>query len=153
MGALAATIASFLVTHLNLYGWSQKLGFAVTEVLLQLMPGRPQRRPDVAFIPYTGWQPPQREDPPAWPVVPLLTAEVISPTNTADDLEQKLQDYFVAGVRMVWVVYPVLRRVYVYESLTQVRILTEKDELDGGAVLPGFRVGIAALFAALVQPT
>jgi Uma2 family endonuclease len=153
MGALAATIASFLVTHLNNYGWSQQLGFAVAEVMLQLMPDRHQRRPEVAFISYAGWRPPQQEDPPAWPVVPLLTAEVISPTNTGDEIEQKLQDYFAAGVRMVWVVYPVFRRVYVYESLTQVRILTETDELDGGAVLPGFRIGIAALFAALVKPT
>ena len=54
MGALAATIASFLVTHLNVYGWSQQLGFAVAEVMLQLMPDRPQRRPDVAFIAYAG---------------------------------------------------------------------------------------------------
>jgi Uma2 family endonuclease len=151
MGALAATIASFLVTHLNIYGWSQQLGFAVAEAMFQLTPDRAQRRPDVAFIAYANWQLPQREDPPAWPVVPLLAAEVISPTNTAEDIEEKLQDYFAAGVRTVWVVYPVLRRVYVYESLTQVRILTEKDDLDGGAALPGFRVGIAALFAALAK--
>jgi Uma2 family endonuclease len=151
MGALAATTASFLVTHLNIYGWARQLGFAVAEVMLQLAPDRPQRRPDVAFIAYSEWQPPRREDPPAWPVVPLLTAEVISPTNTAKDIEEKLDDYFAAGVGVVWVVYPTLGRVYVYESLTQVRILTEKDDLDGGAVLPGFRVGISALFAALVK--
>ena len=125
MGALAATIASFLVTHLNNYGWSKQLGFAVAEAMLQLAPDRPQRRPDVAFIGYANWRPSSHEDPPAWPVVPLLAAEVVSPTNTAEDMEQKLQDYFAAGVRMVWVVYPVLRRVYVYESLTRVRILTE----------------------------
>ena len=65
--------------------------------------------------------------------MPLLAAEVVSPTNTAEDMEQKLQEYFAAGVRMVWVVYPVLRRVYVYESLTRVRILTETDDLDGDA--------------------
>ncbi len=110
MGALAATIASFLVTHLNNYGWSKQLGFAVAEAMLQLAPDRPQRRPDVAFIGYANWRPSSHEDPPAWPVVPLLAAEVVSPTNTAEDMEQKLQDYFVAGVRMVWVVYPVLRR-------------------------------------------
>ena len=152
MGALAATIASFLVTHLNNYGWARPLGFAVAEALFQLAPGRPQRRPDLAFVAYADWQPPE-EDPPAWAVVPLLAAEVVSPTNTADEIERKLQDYFAAGVRTVWVVYPVLRRVYVYESLTQVRILTEGDELDGGAALPGFRVGIAGLFAALAKTT
>jgi Uma2 family endonuclease len=151
MGVLGATIASFLVTHLNIYGWSQKLGFAVAEAMFQLAPDRAQRRPDIAFIAYAGLQPSRRDDPPAWAVVPLLAAEVLSPTNTAESIEEKLQDYFAAGVRTVWVVHPVLGQVYVYESLTQVRILTEKDELDGGAALPGFRVAIQALFAALGQ--
>src|SRR5436309_2758458 len=45
MGALAATIASFLVTHLNMFAWPRKLGFAVAEVMFQLQAGRPQRRP------------------------------------------------------------------------------------------------------------
>jgi Uma2 family endonuclease len=154
MGALAATIATFLATHLNLYGWSQKRGFAVTEVMFQLRADRPQRRPDVAFIDYANWQaPPPREDPPALAVVPVLAAEVVSPTNTASEIEDKLEDYFAAGVRLVWVVYPVPRRVYVYESLTQVRILTGNDEMDGGTALPGFRLAIPALFAALVNPT
>lgn len=153
MGALAATIASFLVTHLNLFGWTNKLGFAVTEVLFRLRPDLPQRRPDLAFIAYDRWQvPAQLEDPLAWDVVPNLAAEVVSPSNTAEEVEQKLQDYFTSGVQLVWGIHPIRRRVYVYESLTQVRILTENDALDGGTVLPGFRLGIANLFAALRKP-
>jgi hypothetical protein len=46
----------------------------------------------------------------------------------------------------MWVIYPTQRLVYVYESPRQPKILGEADELDGGAVLPGFRTPIASLF-------
>jgi Uma2 family endonuclease len=153
MGALAGTIASLLMSHLNIFAWQHRLGFAVAEVTFRLLAGRPQRRPDVAFIPYDRWNPlPPTEDPPAWDVVPTLTVEVVSPNDSITELDEKLRDYFDAGVRLVWVLNPTLRRVSVYESFTRVRILQENDELDGGPVLPGFRLRIADLFAVLVIP-
>ena len=57
-----------------------------------------------------------------------------------------MEEYFRAGVRLVWVIYPDLNQVYVYESPSKVRILHQSDELDGGTVLPGFRLKVAALF-------
>ena len=47
---------------------------------------------------------------------------------------------------LVWVVYPSLRLIQVFESMTRIRVVTAADELDGGGVLPGFRVAVAALF-------
>jgi Uma2 family endonuclease len=155
LGALAATVATLLATHLNVFALPRKLGFAVVEAMFQLQAGRPQRRPDVAFVAMDRWRashPPADNDPPAWDVVPAVAVEVISPTNTADDIEKKLQDYFAAGVGLVWVVYPVLQRVYVYTSLTDIRIVTATDALDGGTVLPGFRLPLGDLFAALAMP-
>lgn len=153
MGALAATVASFLMTHINVFALQRKLGFAVAEVMFVLRPDWPQRRPDLAFIAYDRWTfPLPVDDPPAWNVVPNLTVEVVSPKNTVDEIEDKLQDYFEAGVQLVWVVHPVRRRIYVYDSLTQVRVLTEADEIDGGSVLPGFRLKIADLYTAMLRP-
>lgn len=153
MGALAATMASLLMYYINLFALQRKLGFAVAEVMFILRPDWPQRRPDLAFIAYDRWTIPlPPEDPPAWNVVPNLTVEVVSPKNTVDEIEDKLQEYFEAGVQLVWVVHPVRRRIYVYDSLTQVRVLTETDELDGGSVLPGFRMKIADLYTAMVRP-
>jgi Uma2 family endonuclease len=154
MGALAGAIASFLVTHLNVYGWSRKLGFAVAEVLFNMHPDLPQRRPDLVFIPYSRWQTPARSapDPAVWVVVPSLAVEVVSPTNTADEVLDKLVEYFTAGVGVVWVIYPRQRVVYAYNSATDVRILAEHDELDGGIAVPGFRLRVAELFAALSLP-
>jgi Uma2 family endonuclease len=154
MGALAGAVASMLISYLNLFAWQHKLGFATSEVLFRLRPDRPQRRPDVAFVSYERWNPPPNlgDDPAALDVVPNLAVEVISPTNDAADLIDKIGEYFQAGVQLVWVIYPRQRLVYVYSSPTQNQILTETDELDGGMALPGFRVRIADLFAVLQKP-
>ena len=68
---------------------------------------------------------------------PDLAVEIVSLTNSADEVADKLEEYFKAGVRQVWVVYPVHTKVYVYSSTTAVQILAPGDELDGGDVLPG----------------
>ena len=106
-----------------------------------------KRRPDVSFVSSSRW-PLDRGIPrtSAWDVVPDLAVEVVSPTNTAEAVLAKLEEYFRAGTRLVWVVFPDQEKVYVYESPTTVRILQAGDDLDGGAVLPGFRYSLAELF-------
>lgn len=155
MGVLAATIATLLASHLNIFAWPRKLGFAVVEGMFSLGPNRSQRRPDLAFIVYAQMSTSLAgsTDPAVWEVVPNLAVEVVSPNNGASEMETKLLDYFTAGVQVVWVVYPLLRRIYAYQSPNQVQILTESDELDGGVAVPGFRLRIADLFALLEKPT
>jgi Uma2 family endonuclease len=82
----------------------------------------------------------------AWEIVPDLAVEVISKSNTLMEVVDKLDDYFHAGVRLVWVVMPVQRKIYVYRSPTDIRILQPGDDLDGGDVIPGFRVPVQDLF-------
>jgi Uma2 family endonuclease len=105
------------------------------------------RKPDVAFVAYSRW--PKSKPIPstnAWDVLPDLCVEVISPNDLADEIETKISEYFEAGVRLVWVVYPRQERFYVYDSASQVRRLTRADTLDGGSVLPGFQLPLAELF-------
>jgi Uma2 family endonuclease len=75
-----------------------------------------------------------------------LAVEVISDSNSANNVQIKMEEYFEAGVRQVWVVYPISSKVYVYESPTSVRILQVGDDLEGGSLLPGFRLSLAVLF-------
>jgi Uma2 family endonuclease len=154
MGRLASLIASVLNSMLWGFASQHKLGLPTVETLFRLSPTGPSRRPDVAFVAFDRMPASvaTTEDPPQWEVVPNLAVEIVSPTNSVDDIESKLDDYFHAGVQLVWVVHPLRRRIYVYESLTAVRILLEKDELTGEPALPGFRLPVAALFAALVKP-
>lgn len=81
-----------------------------------------------------------------------LCVEVISPTDHADEIETKINEYFEAGVRLVWVVYPRQERFYMYDSPAQVRRMTRTDTLDGGVVLPEFRLPLTELFLQAPPP-
>jgi Uma2 family endonuclease len=61
----------------------------------------------------------------------------------------KRQDYFAAGVELVWELDPVARTVAVYTSPAAPTVLGTADTLSGGGVLPGFTLPLAALFAEL----
>lgn len=80
-------------------------------------------------------------------IAPDLAIEILSEGNTAKEMEQKLIDYFAAGVRLVWYIDPQARTVRVYTSLRRSRLLHESDTLDGGKVLPGFSIPLKSLFA------
>jgi Uma2 family endonuclease len=81
------------------------------------------------------------------PFAPDLAVEVMSPSNTAREMEKKVALYFAAGARAVWVFDPKKRTTAFYTSPTDVRVLNEQDVLDGGDVLPGFRLELSKLFA------
>jgi len=55
-------------------------------------------------------------------------------------------------VGLVWVIFPVTKKIYVYSSPTRVRILQVGDDLDGEAVIPGFRVPLSTLFGRKKKP-
>lgn len=80
---------------------------------------------------------------------PDLAVEVVSPGNTRIEIHEKVKDYFGAGTRLVWVVYPKSRAIYVYRSESEVTILKADQTLEGGEVLPGFSIHIADIFAVL----
>jgi Uma2 family endonuclease len=148
MGAYEVWIATLLVARLANFARQHQLGRAVQEMLFDLTvaAGR-KRRPDVAFVSFERW-PRHRRIPrtDAWEVVPNLVVEVVSRTDSADYLADKVAEYFQAGIERVWVVFPSQEQVYAYDSPTSVRILTRTDELSGDPILPHFRLPLVALF-------
>lgn len=81
-----------------------------------------------------------------WLGAPDLAVEVVSPGDTVVEVEGKVAVWLEAQTRAVWVVSPKLRAVTVYRSLTDIVTLTEKDTLDGGDVVPGFKINVAEIF-------
>jgi Uma2 family endonuclease len=148
MGARAGRIANLLAYLLNEFARPRRLGEAMVEILFLMRPDLPQRRPDVAFVSAERWTDELNgsDDPPAYAVVPDIVVEVDSPANTAREIENKVQEYFAAGVRLVWVIYPDPGRIHVFDAPTGSRILHSRDKLDAAPVLPGFRVSVADLF-------
>jgi len=154
MSAESSVLAARLARVLSNHGIERDLGEAHPEILFKLpLQLDRNRRPDIAFVPYSRW-PRSRPIPPtnAWAVLPDLCVEVVSPTDHAEEIETKIKEYFEAGVRLVWVVYPRQEQVYVYDSPGQVRRLSRADTLDGGVVLPEFRLPLADLFLQTPPP-
>jgi Uma2 family endonuclease len=124
----------------------EKHGQAVIENLFILDDAADlQRRPDFAFVSRQRWStlPPDTN---AWNVMPDWMVEIISPSNSADEVIDKVDEYFRAGTRLVWVIYPHSQRVYVYTSPTNVTICEAADELTAAPVLPALRFRATALF-------
>jgi Uma2 family endonuclease len=153
MSYFASLVASRLNNSLSIHIDQQTPcpGQVVVEALFRIpLPKDASRKrcPDVAFVSSERW-PIDRPMSPyedAWDVVPDLAVEVVSPSDIAQNLLGKVNEYFQAGVRLVWVVYPVQRCIHVYEAWNRIRVVTETDELDGGEVLPGFRRSLDGLF-------
>jgi Uma2 family endonuclease len=150
MGVYETLFATILAEAVSAHFVSAgRPGRIVVEGLFRLRTdSRLQRRPDLAYVSYERW-PRDRPVPraAAWGVVPDLAVEVVSPSDLAVDLLEKLDDYFRAGVRLVWVVYPRHARFFVYEGPKRVTVLDATDTLDGGDVLHGFRLPLAGLFS------
>jgi Uma2 family endonuclease len=148
MGAFESDIANLLAELINEFASALRSGRAFVELLFRIDVARDlKRRPDLAFVSATRW--PYRKRVPigeGWDMVPNLAVEVVSKSNSADEILAKLTDYFRAGTELVWVVYPSVRQVYVYTSPADVRIVVESAELDGGAVIPGFHIALNRLF-------
>ena len=73
--------------------------------------------------------------------------EVISPNDTAYEVDEKVQLYLDAGTRLVWVVNPQQRTVEVHRPTSLGSILREQDELTGEDVVPGFACRVGDFFA------
>lgn len=151
----ASIIASTLLGRLGIFLKEHPLGRGVAGVLFSLpLSDSRSRRPDGAFVSFDRW-PLDRPIPiasDAWNVVPDLGVKVVSPNDLAEEILEKVSEYFRAGVELVWIVYPSQRLVHVYETFTRVHVRTDADDLDGGAVLPGFRVPVASLFPQAAPP-
>lgn len=148
MAAYAGKIASVLMMRVGPFAEAHDLGQAVVEVLFRIR-SQPklQRRPDLAYVSFDRWPRGKRTpntDP--WDVVPDLVVEVVSPSNLAEEIPTRVREYFEAGVRRAWVIYPHESLVYEYDSPRSIRVLGREDALEGGEVVPGFRLPLADLF-------
>ncbi|NDJ53440.1 MAG: hypothetical protein GYB68_10195 [Chloroflexi bacterium] len=76
---------------------------------------------------------------------PDLTLEVISPSERAAAVDDKIAPYIDAGAQEVWVMYPTKRRIHIYPA-DQVLCFSIDDELTGSSVLPGFSTPMQHIF-------
>lgn len=101
--------------------------------------------PDLAFV--RGERiPPEGFPPGCFPGPPDLAVEVVSPDDSAVEVEEKVQRYLKTGVQIVCTVNPKLETVAVYRSMSDIRILTIQDVLTLEDLRPGFSLPVRQIF-------
>jgi Uma2 family endonuclease len=149
MGWKSSVIGGEVGFLLKAHCKAHNLGWvAPADASYQWFPDAPNkvRRPDVSFIRLERM--PADEEPEGHcRIAPDLAVEVTSPNDLFDDVEEKVEEYLTAGVRLVWVVHPSTRTVRVRRADGTISLLREADELSGEDVVPGFRCRVSDLFA------
>ncbi len=141
---IALTIAFALKTFVN----PRKLGIVSgPDGTLRMAIGR-LRSPDVSFISVNDLPGGKRPKDRVPKLPPTLAVEIISDGNTAEEMQQKIREYFDSASKLVWLVYPKTKTVAVYDAPTEqpTQILAGSDTLSGGAVLPGFTITLKEVF-------
>jgi Uma2 family endonuclease len=147
MGARESIVAMTIGRRIGNFIDPENLGVVIGEGgPLRLLPGL-VRLPHVSFISWKTIGADEFPEAPIADLAPDLAVEVISEGNTRKEMERKLRDYFVSGVRLVWLVYPKTQTVEVYTSPDEMRRVGKNQALDGGDVLPGFRLTLKDMFA------
>jgi Uma2 family endonuclease len=111
---------------------------------------RTVRNPDTSFVRAEHLPPggPQRG---FLKMAPDLAVEILSPDESAWELEEKLDDYRAAGTPLLWVLNPGRRTVRIVSADAPDRWLRGDEVLDGGAVIPGFQCRVSDLFEGLAE--
>jgi Uma2 family endonuclease len=147
VGYYESLLAATLIHLLREFVEKHDLGIVLgPDGTLRILPDQ-VRIPDVCVILWGRF--PERQLPrePIPAIAPDLAVEILSEGNTPGEMERKRHDYFRAGVRLVWYLDAKARTVHVYSGPEQGAVVALDGLLEGGDVLPGFRLPLAELFA------
>jgi Uma2 family endonuclease len=137
---------NFIVFLLNLYNYEHQRG----EILIGEVgcytrgDNHTVRMADIAFVIQD--RVPEKIPSGYGHIPPDLVVEIVSPGDSAGEIEEKIQEWLNFGVRLLWVVYPKTQRVYVYQPGSQPVILKADETITGGDILPGFSAKVIKFF-------
>jgi Uma2 family endonuclease len=151
MGQEASRVEVRLIRYLDEYAEANGGGAFSSSCGYQIFPHEPRRvrYPDASFI--------RAERLPAGGLlrghsrtVPDLAVEVVSPNDTAEEIDARVKDFLRVGAPLVWVAYPATRSVDIFRGDGTGGWRAEGQELSGEDVLPGFTCRVADLFRGIV---
>jgi Uma2 family endonuclease len=151
MGAKSARVGLNVTSLLNNYAQPKNLGLVFPDGCgYQAFPKEPQRvrYPDGSFV-RQGRLADDKAPEGHVRIAPDLMIEVVSPNDAAWEIDQRVDDFLRAGTRLVWVIYPDTRTVWVHRQGGSSARLGANDQLGGEDVVPGFVCSVADLFVGI----
>ena len=146
MGFFESRLASILFAMIETWLAKNNIGFAVADGAMTRLQHGLVRIPDACFIRWDRVGSQEVPQDAICGIVPNLAIEIVSRTNTRAEIDRKRNEYFEAGVELVWIAYPTTVTVEVWTTARDCHIIGIDDTLGGGTVLPGFTVSIREWF-------
>ena len=146
MGYFESRLASILFAMIETWLAQNDIGYAMADGALTRLQHGLVRIPDACFIRWDRVGSQEVPQDAICGIVPNLAIEVVSRTNTRAEIDRKRNEYFEAGVDLVWIAYPTTMTVEVWTTARDCHIIGIDETLDGGTVLPGFTVSIREWF-------
>lgn len=150
IGSLASRTALRIGKLLGNFLDASQAGEGYSEQTYQCFAHEPTlvRRPDISFIAASRLGDVPEEG--HIPIVPDLAIEVVSPNDKIYELDEKLADYRLAGVKSVWVVNPKHRTIRIHRRDHAYAELHDTETLIDESVLPGFSVAVKDLLPPVI---
>ena len=141
-------ICADLLVAMRTFAQAHRLGAVLGSSAGFWMRDRNCRAPDISFITKArlislGFTPSTKK---FFPGAPDLAVEVLAPSNTRVEIDERLKDFFASGTQIAWIINPKDESAEICHSLDERKLLGSGADLDGEHLLPGFRYPIADLF-------
>jgi Uma2 family endonuclease len=149
VGAIESYLNLLLSQFLTQYVRDNNLGITLGPDGMLRYTKRKIYLPDISFISWSQSPIAEIKKQPIADLHPDLAIEVLSPSNSANEMQKKRNDYFDWGVQLVWELDPTAREMRVYTAPETFTTIDINGTLDGGHVLPGFSLPLQTLFADL----
>ena len=149
MSALSNLVAAEVGRILGNHCRPHNLGWIfAAELGYRCFPWNPDkvRRADVSFIHRDRYSLAQLSEDRVMTIPPDLAVEVVSANDLVEKLDEKVDEYLRAGVRLIWIVRPAARAIEVFRKDRSVSWFWAADEISGEDVLPGFRCKVDDFF-------
>jgi Uma2 family endonuclease len=144
-GGIALDLGSLVRSHVKAHHLGYVTAVETGYILFKNPDGKDTvRAPDVGFV--AAARLPSSLPDGYIPLAPDLAIEVVSPGDSADEIEEKVNEYLKYGTRLVCVFYPKTKSVLA-QTPTSMQRLDINGTLDGGDVLPGFRLAVQDIFS------
>jgi Uma2 family endonuclease len=156
--AVMEAIGRYLDNRARALGWDPRQGLgardrlvgfiAVGEVGLQFtLPDDPNqiRGADGVYVPPEQLAAVEWDGEGYFPTVPHLVVEVISPSESADDVAERVQDYLAGGAPRVWCIYLRRRMVHIHDAAAPLRVVRGNDNVTDD-LLPDFSLPLNLVF-------
>lgn len=137
---------AFLAGTLSIYVRQNRLGVVCDSSTAFTLKTGNKRSPDVSFVSRERLKGLKRLPKGYFQGSPDLAVEILSPSNTVEEIHTKIVEYFENETRLVWVIHPDEKYVLVYHSPEPDCFLRSQDQLEGEEVVPGFSMSVSELF-------